>query len=80
MTHRNTQILSSVTDSQWAVIIGQPRINRAAQRRQDAAFRAAIVSALGREPEASNRDSDRYCATTGELIQTLCERGLFCKV
>lgn len=62
-----------MTDEMWSKMTGQPKINRAAQRRQHAAERAAAIAALGMAPEIMTAD-DRYCATTGELVRWAREK------
>lgn len=63
--------MNSVTDTQWAAITGQPKINRAAQRRAQAAERAELIARLGMLPEVDGED--RYAATIGELRQWVKE-------
>lgn len=69
MTNRATRIYTSVSDAQWTAITGI-KINRAAQRRKEAAERAAVIEALGWEPEG-NTPEDKYVGTTQELKQDL---------
>ena len=47
--------------------------SRAASLRAQQAERARIIAALGWAPEAPGA-AERYCATTGELAQTLAEK------
>lgn len=48
-------------------MMGTKQINRAAQRREHAAERAAAIAKLGMAPEDGTADG-RYVATTGELV------------
>lgn len=58
---------TSITDREREQIAGV-KVNRAAQRRRDAAERAAAIAALGMAPEDGTADG-RYVATTGELVR-----------
>lgn len=47
------------------------KVNRAQIRRWQAEQRAIVIAALGWKPEGKDSYTERYIATTGELIQSL---------
>jgi len=57
-------------------IFGNEVISEAARARAQAAERDAVIAALGWAPEGLPRHVEGYCATTGELILALRERGI----
>ena len=58
-----------MNDARWAKMMGTKQINRAAQRREHAAERAAAIAKLGMAPEILDQGhGEMYAATTGELI------------
>lgn len=66
-------IMTSVSDKQWAAITGTKAISRAAQARAYADERRTLIAALGWAPEGPTAD-DRYVATTAELKASLAGR------
>jgi hypothetical protein len=71
----NVRTVVVMNDAEFAKLMGTKKINRAAKRRADAAFRANLIKLLGMAAEGKGA-AEKYPASTSELVTWAREAGV----